>query len=157
MSSTATKSPPAGRASSASASELAKRLPTVLTRLNRRLRQMSGMLGVPPGHYPVLASLLEHSPATVSALAAAEHVRVPSMTALLGQLESEGLIKKEVDAADRRFVRVSLTRHGATVARAAAQVRGDWFAQRLSHLTRAEVDALGRALPVLEHLIGAER
>ncbi|MGB6770578.1 MAG: MarR family transcriptional regulator [Candidatus Dormiibacterota bacterium] len=156
MSPTATKSPPAGRANSASVSELAQRLPTVLTRLNRRLRQMSGMLGVPPGHYPVLASLLEQSPATVSTLAAAEHVRVPSMTALLGQLETEGLITKEVDASDRRFVRVSLTRHGASVARAAAQVRGDWFAQRLSHLTRAEVDALARALPVLEHLIGAE-
>jgi DNA-binding MarR family transcriptional regulator len=157
VSPTATKTAPAGRGNPASASELGQRLPTVLTRLNRRLRQMSGMLGVPPGHYPVLASLLEQSPATVSALAAAEHVRVPSMTALLGQLESEGLIKKQVDASDRRFVQVSLTRHGATVARAAAQVRGDWFAERLSHLTRVEVDALERALPVLEHLIGAER
>jgi DNA-binding MarR family transcriptional regulator len=79
------------------------------------------------------------------------------MTALLGQLEAEGLIRKEVDASDRRFVRVSLTRHGATVARAAGQVRGEWLAQRLSQLTEAEVDALRRALPVLEHLIGAER
>jgi DNA-binding MarR family transcriptional regulator len=156
MSPTATTSAPARRARSTSVSELSQRLPTVLTRLNRRLRQMSGMLGVPPGQYPVLASLLDQSPATVSALAAAEHIRVPSMTALLGQLETEGLISKEVDASDRRFVQVSLTRHGATVARAAAKVRGDWFAERLSHLTRAEVDALGQALPVLEHLIGAE-
>lgn len=156
MSPTATTSAPARRPRPTSVSELSQRLPTVLTRLNRRLRQMSGMLGVPPGHYPVLASLLDQSPATVSALAAAEHVRVPSMTALLGQLESEGLIRKEVDASDRRFVQVSLTRHGATVARAAARARGAWFAQRLRHLTRAEVDALGQALPVLEHLIGAE-
>jgi DNA-binding MarR family transcriptional regulator len=152
-----TRSTRSPHAASDQTSELATKLPTVLMRLNRRLRQMSGTLGVPPGHYPVLASLLDQSPATVSALAAAEHVRVPSMTALLGQLESEGLIKKEVDASDRRFVRVSLTSHGSTVARAAGQFRGEWFAQRLSHLTASEVDALQRALPVLEHLIGAER
>ncbi len=49
-----------------------------------------GAAGVPPGHYPILVSLLDSSPATVSQLAAAEHVRVPSMTALLGQMETEG-------------------------------------------------------------------
>lgn len=139
------------------ASELATELPTVLTRLNRRLRQTSGPLGVPPGHYPVLVSLLDHSPATVTQLAAAEHVRVPSMTALLGQLEAEGLIQKKVDGSDRRFVQVSLTRHGVAIARAARQLRGAWFAHRLSHLTAREVSALQRALPALEHLIGVDR
>jgi DNA-binding MarR family transcriptional regulator len=139
------------------ASELATKLPTVLTRLNRRLRQTSGPLGVPPGHYPVLVSLLDHASATVSQLAAAEHVRVPSMTALLGQLEADGLIQKEVDTSDRRFVRVSLTRQGTAVARAARQLRGAWFAHRLSHLSAREVAALQRALPVLEHLIGVDR
>lgn len=145
------------RARSGEASELATKLPTILTRLNRRLRQTSGPLGVPPGHYPVLASLLEHAPETVSQLAAAEHVRVPSMTALLSQLEAEGLIQKDVDGSDRRFVQVSLTRRGAAVTRAARQVRGAWFAQRLSRLSAREIDALQRALPVLEHLIGLER
>lgn len=137
--------------------ELAAKLPTVLTRLNRRLRQSSGALGVPPGHYPVLVSLLQQSPATVTQLAAAEHVRVPSMTALLGQLETDGLIRKEVDSSDRRFVKVSLTARGVAVARAAEQLRGDWFAQRLSHLSAREVAALARALPALEHLIGVDR
>ncbi|MGH7642755.1 MAG: MarR family winged helix-turn-helix transcriptional regulator [Candidatus Dormibacteria bacterium] len=138
-------------------SELATKLPTVLTRLNRRLRQTSGPLGVPPGHYPVLVSLLELSPATVTQLAAAEHVRVPSMTALLGQLEADGLIRKSVDSSDRRFVQVSLTRQGTAVAKAARRLRGAWFAQRLSHLTAREIAALQRALPALEHLIGVER
>lgn len=148
---------PSRGAAAGEASELATKLPTTLTRLNRRLRQTSGPLGVPPGHYPVLASLLEHSPATVSQLAAAEHVRVPTMTALLSQLEAEGLIRKVVDDSDRRFVRVSLSRHGVVVARAARQLRGAWFAQRLSHLSGREIEALRRALPVLEHLIGLER
>ncbi|HUY55524.1 MAG TPA: MarR family transcriptional regulator [Candidatus Nanopelagicaceae bacterium] len=139
------------------ASELATELPTVLTRLNRRLRQTSGPLGVPPGHYPVLVALLDHSPATVTQLAAAEHVRVPSMTVLLGQLEAEGLIQKKVDGIDRRFVQVSLTRQGIAIARAARQLRGAWFAQRLSHLSAREITALQRALPALEHLIGVER
>lgn len=138
-------------------SELATTFPTVLARLNRRLRQSSGPLGVPPGHYPVLASLLDHPHTTVSELAASEHVRVPSMTALLGQLESEGLIQKTVDPFDRRYVRVALTRRGTAVAHAARQVRGSWFAQRLSHLSTREVTVLEKALPVLEHLIGVER
>ncbi|MGA9919880.1 MAG: MarR family transcriptional regulator [Candidatus Dormiibacterota bacterium] len=154
-------SPPRSRRpappAAAEPSELATELPTVLTRLNRRLRQTSGPLGVPPGHYPVLVSLLDHSPATVTQLAAAEHIRVPSMTALLGQLESEGLIQKKVDGSDRRFVQVSLTRRGVAIARAARQLRGAWFAQRLSHLSAREVSTLQRALPALEHLIGVER
>lgn len=136
--------------------ELTAKLPTVLTRLSRRLRQTSGPLGVPPGHYPILVSLLDSSPATVSQLAAAEHVRVPSMTVLLGQMETDGLIQKEVDASDRRFVKVSLTRRGTKVAKAARQLRGAWFAQRLSHLSAREILALQRALPALEHLIGVE-
>lgn len=157
MASSPSRSPGFDPVSGGEASELAAKLPTVLTHLSRRLRQTSGPLGVPPGHYPVLISLLDHSPATVSQLAAAEQVRVPSMTALLGQLEAERLIHKEVDSSDRRFVQVSLTSHGTAVAKAARQLRGAWFAQRLSHLSAREIAALERALPALEHLIGVER
>ncbi|HEY6538711.1 MAG TPA: MarR family transcriptional regulator [Candidatus Dormibacteraeota bacterium] len=153
---TLTPAPPPASPTLGDASELATKLPTVLTRLSRRLRQTSGPLGVPPGQYPVLVSLLDHSPATVSELAAAEHVRVPSMTVLLGHLELAGLINKEVDAADRRFVRVRLTRQGASVAKAARRLRSAWFAQRLSHLSSRELAALERALPALEHLVGVE-
>ncbi|MGH7611818.1 MAG: MarR family transcriptional regulator [Candidatus Dormibacteria bacterium] len=139
------------------ASELAARLPGVLQRLNRRLREVSGPLGIAPGHYPVLVSLLERRAATVSELAAQERMRVPSMTAVLMQLETAGLVRKRVDVRDRRFVQVSLTAKGAAVARAATRFRAQWLGERLAHLSGSEVGHLARALPVLEHLVGLER
>jgi len=51
-------------------SELAVKLPTVLSRLHRRLRQTYEPLGVPAAYYPVLMSLLDRISATVSELAA---------------------------------------------------------------------------------------
>jgi DNA-binding MarR family transcriptional regulator len=138
-------------------SELAVKLPTVLSRLHRRLRQTYEPLGVPAAYYPVLMSLLDRISATVSELAAAEQVRVPSMTTLLVQMEADGLIQKEVDPSDHRFIRVSLNPRGALVAQAARRDRGAWFAQRLNHLSAPEISALERALPALEHLVGLGR
>jgi DNA-binding MarR family transcriptional regulator len=129
----------------------------VLTRLHRRLRQTYEPLGVPTAYYPVLMSLLDRTSATVSELAASEQVRVPSMTTILVQMEADGLVQKAVDPSDHRFVRVSLTPQGALVAKSARRDRGAWFAQRLNHLSAAEISALERALPALEHLVGLER
>ncbi|MGH7609047.1 MAG: MarR family winged helix-turn-helix transcriptional regulator [Candidatus Dormibacteria bacterium] len=141
----------------ARATALAATLPGLLQRFGRRLREASGPLGIAVGHYPVLVGLLERRAATVTELASQERMRVPSMTALLIQLEASGLVRKRVDPNDRRCILVSLTPKGASVARAARKVRAEWLGQRLRHLTTAEITVLARSLPVLEHLIGLDR
>lgn len=139
-----------------SSTELGARLPRVMSRLGRQLRQAYGPLGVNPGQYPVLAWLVEHPGSTVSALAAREGVQPPSMTALLNQMASQGLVEKRADPDDRRWVRLTLTPQGAALAEAAQSARRAWFEARLAHLGRGEVAAIGRALVALEHLVGMD-
>jgi DNA-binding MarR family transcriptional regulator len=129
----------------------------VMSRLGRSLREVYTPIGVNLGQYPVLNSLLDHPGATVSELANRERVKLPSMTAVVNQMEAEGLAEKSQDPADRRCVRVVLTDRGREVAEAARVARIAWFAGRLDHLSKAEVAAISRALPALEHLVGVER
>ncbi len=134
-------------------SELGQRLPMVMSLLGRSLRHAYSPIGLNLGQYPVLNSLLERPNAMVSELAARERVKLPSMTAVINQLEADGLVAKEPDPGDRRCVRVNLTSHGQEVAEAARRARATWFLARLGHLSAAEVAAISRALPALEHLV----
>ncbi len=146
-----TERPPEGL--EVTSSELGQRLPLVMTLLGRSLRHAYTPIGVNLGQYPVLNSLLEHPDSSVSELAARERVKLPSMTAVVHQMESDGLVAKQADFSDRRCVRISLTPRGREVAEAARRARASWFAERLNHLSRAEVAAISRALPALEHLV----
>ncbi len=134
-------------------SELGQRLPLIMSRLGRSLRHAYSPIGVNLGQFPVLTSLLDRPGATVSELATKERVKLPSMTAVITQMESDGLVIKAGDAEDRRCVRVALTEHGREVALAARAARVAWFAARLNHLSRSEVAAISRALGALEHLV----
>ena len=134
-------------------SELGQRLPMVMSLLGRSLRHAYTPIGVNLGQYPVLNSLLEHPESSVSELAARERVKLPSMTAVVNQMEADGLVAKQPDLNDRRCVRVNLTGRGREVAEAARLARAAWFAERLDHLSSAEVSAISRALPALEHLV----
>lgn len=136
--------------------ELGARLPVVMSRLGRGLRRAYGPLGPSPGQFPVLTYLLSVPQATVSQLATRERVRLPSMTALVAQMEADGLVAKRADESDRRCVRVSLTPRGESVARSAAAARAAWFEVRLDHLSRSERAAIARAMSALEHLAGLE-
>lgn len=150
--------PPAdqGEPREVASSELGQRLPMVMSRLGRSLREVYTPIGVNLGQYPVLNSLLDHPGATVSELAHRERVKLPSMTAVVNQMEAEGLAEKQQDPADRRCVRVVLTDRGREVAQAARAARIAWFAGRLDHLSKGEVAAISRALGALEHLVGVE-
>lgn len=136
--------------------ELGARMPHLLGRLARSLRASYSELGTSPGQYPVLAALATRPGQTVSELAGRSGVRLPSMTVMVGQMEAEGLVIKEADPGDRRVVRVALTDRGRELALAAMEARTRWFAARLAHLSSAEVAAIARAIPALEHLAGTE-
>ena len=139
--------------SRAAGTQLSSRLPNIMSLLARQLRHAYGPLGVSPGWYPVLNSLLGQPAATASELAGRERVRLPSMTAIVNQMEADGLVTKAPDPLDRRCVRISLTPSGVEVARAAQSARSAWFAARLDHLSQAEVAAISQALSALEHLV----
>src|SRR2546423_6025461 len=90
---------------------LPSRLRMVVTRLARRLRQQ-GESSASPTQLAALATIERDGPVTLGALAAIERVRPPTITAAVGRLEEQGLVRRRTDSRDRRVARVEITSHG---------------------------------------------
>src|ERR1043165_7464657 len=88
--------------------DLANTLRPVVTRLARRLRQQDHT-GLGPTMTATLSSIAKHGGPTHGELAALEQVAPPTITAVVGKLESLGLVTRETDAADRPVTRTRIT------------------------------------------------
>ena len=132
--------------------ELASRLRFALARTARRLRQEAGT-GLSPSLTAALATVERCGPLTPSELAAAERVRRPTVTRMLGHLEDDGLITRTPDPADRRSTLIAITPAGAELL-AAARTRKDAFlSERLDGLSPADRETLARAAAILEGIL----
>ncbi|MFB9686951.1 MarR family winged helix-turn-helix transcriptional regulator [Amycolatopsis plumensis] len=128
----------------------------VVAQLHRRLRHVDNAGILTPSQSAVLHRLHREGPATQGELAAAEHVRQQSMAATLGVLDELGYLDRTPDPADRRRVVISLSGAGRDTVRGIQQHRDEWLAQALlDELSPAELDAVTRALPLLQRV--AER
>jgi DNA-binding MarR family transcriptional regulator len=100
----------------------------------------------------VLAVLRDTGPRRVTDLAAAEAVTQPTMTALVGRLQRQGLVERRPDPSDARAVLVALTAHGREALAAQGRARVAVLSARLDALSAADRDALRAALPALQRL-----
>lgn len=91
----------------------------------------------------VLARTGQSSP---SQLAESLHVSKPTVAAMLGRMETAGLIERATDPDDQRRVTVSLTEPGAEAARAVSEAHGRFARDVLSGLDEAERIELVRLL-----------
>ena len=135
---------------------LAARLRLANARLARRVRQaaLSGGDDLTASRLSALATIEDLGPITLGELAAEEQVQPPSMTRIVARLEEHGFTTREVDAQDRRIVRVQITDAGRqTLARSRTR-KNAFLAKRVARLAPNERAALADALPVLEQLIG---
>jgi len=64
------------------------------------------------------------------------------VTAIVDQLEKEGLVERLDEPADRRAFRIRLTRAGGRAFAEMARAHEDWVVELLSGLSRKEHDAL---------------
>jgi DNA-binding MarR family transcriptional regulator len=96
-------------------------------------------------------------PLTLTALAAAEQVRPPTITRLVQALERAGLVERLPDAADRRVTRVRATARGRQLLDAGRRARVEFLAGALAGLPRRERTLLRDAADVLGRLIYPER
>ena len=136
----------------ATSTDTVGRLRLAVLRLGRRLRQNAAS-GITPSQLAVLSTLDRHGPMGLGDLAAHEGVQPPSATRMVDNLEAAGLVSREASRADRRAVVVQLTNKGRRRVEEIRRRRDAWLAERLSRLTPDEVEALERALPVLEALL----
>ena len=91
-------------------------------------------------------------PVTLGELAAAEHVRPPTMTRIVSGLEADGLIRRAGDPADARVTRVRATAKGRRVMQAGRRRRVVDLTSKLRALGGAEVATLARAAEIMERI-----
>ena len=127
--------------------------------LRRRLRQVKAERadgGITLPESAALVRLDRGGPATSSALARQEQISPQSMGATLAGLEARGLIGRQPDPHDGRRAVISITEAGRQVLRDRRGQHTELLAQALAAgFTRAELDTLKTAAPLLERL--AER
>jgi DNA-binding MarR family transcriptional regulator len=131
--------------------ELVTRLRMAVVRMYRRLRQEDGP-DATPSQMSALASLLRLGPLTLGELAAVERVRPPTMTRIVAALEEAGMVERQPDQHDRRVTRVTVSPAGDAFAARTRARRNAFLAARLAELDQADLDALTRAVGVLERL-----
>ena len=130
---------------------MAGRLRLSVTRLARQLRQQSDA-GLSPSQLSALASIDLHGPLTLGALAEHERVAAPSVTKVVAKLEAAGLVRRELDADDRRIAWASSTAAGSALLAKVRQRKTAWLAARLAGLDDDERRRLAAALDVLDAL-----
>src|SRR5438552_290373 len=92
---------------------LADHLHSTAIHLLRRLRRVDAAAGLPAPQLSAMSVIVfGGGPVTLGDLARAEGVRPPTMTRIVGALLDAGLVAREVDATDRRVVRVRATAKG---------------------------------------------
>ncbi|MFI5047125.1 MAG: MarR family transcriptional regulator [Acidimicrobiia bacterium] len=134
---------------------LAARLRLAVARVHRRARQEGITDGddLTASRLAALATVEKHGPLTLGELAAIEQVQPPSMTRIVGRLEEQGFVTREVDTADRRVARVQIAPAGAEVLAITRTRRTAFLSQRIERLTDDERATLAAALPLLERLL----
>lgn len=131
---------------------LATRLRMALLLTSRRLRvESAGRLA--EGHLSVLSILFAHGPMSAGELAEHEHVRPPSMTRTLKQLEADGYIVRSADPADRRSILAELSEAGSDYIRETRRRRDQWLQRRLASLSRDERQILSDAEKILRKVV----
>jgi DNA-binding MarR family transcriptional regulator len=128
----------------------------VVMRLARRLRQQAEG-EVTPSQVSALSTIERLGPLTLGELAAAEQVQPPSMTKIVGGLETHGFVIREVDAKDRRIARVRVSDGGRRFVARSRTRKNAYLADRLRRFSPDERALLEQALPLLERLVDEGR
>lgn len=135
--------------------ELVVQLRLAVMRLARRLRQQTEG-EITASQLSALASLNRLGPLTLGALAAVERVRPPTMTRIVGHLESAGLVVRRPAPGDRRSAQVELSPAGRELLDRSRTRKDAYLAERLAALAPAEVAVLRQAAAALERLLEAD-
>jgi len=134
---------------------VADRLHSAAIRLLRRLRAEDRASDLSGPRLSALSVVVFGGPITLTALAEAEQVRLPSMSRLARGLEQAGLVERVPDASDRRVQRLRATARGRKVLQEGRARRVARLGRELAALPAGDIKALDRAAATLERLFGA--
>jgi DNA-binding MarR family transcriptional regulator len=137
-----------------SADAVADRLHSAAIHLLRRLRREDDASGLGAPRLSALSVLVFGGPQTIGALAAAEQVRVPTMSRLVAQLEADDLLKRVSDATDGRVVRVEATPAAHALLHSGRRRRVAALSADVARMTAEERRIILEAIPLIEKLAG---
>lgn len=132
--------------------ETADRIHGAAIRLLRFVRKEDAASGVPPAQLSALSVLVFVGPQTLSALAAAEQVTLPTMSQLVTALETKGLAART--PLDGRSVSISVTAKGKRLLEAARQRRLSRLTAALSSLPPEKLGVLRQAAEIIVAALG---
>ncbi len=118
-------------------------------RLLRGVRREDAASGVTPAQLSLLSVLVFGGPQSVSALAAAEQVTLPTISRLVTALEALGLVSRAPAMFDGRSVIVSATAEGDRLLQEGRRRRVRRLAGDLQALPEEELAVLERAAEIL--------
>lgn len=138
---------------SASVERAADRIHSAAIHLLRRVRSSDVETGLSPARLSILSVLVFGGPRSVTELAAAEQVRLPTMSALVRGLEEDGLVRRAADPDDRRAVRIRATAKGQRILQRGRERRIENLVDLLRDLPPADVRTVADAAEILERAL----
>ena len=132
--------------------ETADRLHSAAIHLLRRVRRSDPLTGVPAAQLSAL-SVLMGGARTLGEMAAAEQVRPPTMSTLVGDLERAGLVRRSSDPADARIVRLEMTAKGRRVLAKGREMRIADIERRIKRLEPREIATVADAVAIVERML----
>jgi DNA-binding MarR family transcriptional regulator len=133
---------------------LASELHSACLHVLRTVRTVDVSSGLSPARLSALSVLVFGGPRTIGALAAAEGVRSPTMTALVNGLQADGLVERApAPDGDQRRVLVAATPAGVARMRAGQARRVERLDELLAPLSSAELAVLAEAAGILDRAV----
>lgn len=133
--------------------DIANRLHSVAIHLLRRVRQEDPLTGLSPARLSALSVIGFGGPRTISELAEAEQVALPTISRIVAALVTEGLVERQADARDRRTIHLIVTSRGMEVLHEGQRRRTAQLGNLLAQLTPAEQETLEQAIASMERML----
>src|ERR671937_2373182 len=134
--------------------EAADRFHSAAIHALRHVRREDPATGLSAARLSALSVLVFGGPRTLGELAAAEHVKPPTMTRIARALEEDALVRREADPTDGRVVRLHATPEGERVLWEGRRRRVENLAQLLTRLEPDEVERVRDAAALVERALG---
>lgn len=132
--------------------QMAAQLHSVSMRMLRVLRREDEESGMSASRLSALSVIVFAGPVSLADLAAAEHVRPPTMSRIVENLVQDGLVTRDTDPSDRRMVQIAATDTGRAMLDDGRARRVSVIGGRLEKLADSERRALYRGLELMERI-----
>lgn len=124
-----------------------------LVNVLRLLRDVDRESGVSPSRLSALSVLVFVGPMSQAELARIEAVSAPSISLLVRELETEGLVERTADPADARRTIVSASKAGRDLMLRCQRRRLEWLGEAIGRLPAESQRALAKSSQHLDALI----